>query len=226
MPDFRILGPLEVSDETGPLLLGGLKQRAVLALLLLDAGRVVSTDRLIDALWGEQPPRAAATSLQNFVSQLRKTLGPDVLQTKPPGYVFRVGPEQLDLTQFVRLVDEARDKPAVERAAALREALALWRGPALADFRFEAFAASESERLEELRLAALEDAWTRISKPADTPKWWASSSRWSPRIRSASACGNSSCLPSTGRVGRRRRSRRIRTRGAVSSRSWESILAR
>ena len=75
MPDFRILGPLEVSDETGPLLLGGLKQRAVLAMLLLEPGRIVSVDRLIDALWGEQPPRTATTSLQNFISQLRKTLG-------------------------------------------------------------------------------------------------------------------------------------------------------
>ena len=75
--DFRLLGPLEVSRGGDLLELGGPKQRALLALLLLDAGRVVSTDRLIDALWGEQPPRTAATSLQNFVSQLRKLLGPD-----------------------------------------------------------------------------------------------------------------------------------------------------
>jgi DNA-binding SARP family transcriptional activator len=76
---------LEVEQETGPVLLGGLKQRAVLALLLLDAGRVVSIDRLVDALWGEEPPRTAVTSLHIFVSQLRKALGPEILETKPPG---------------------------------------------------------------------------------------------------------------------------------------------
>ena len=90
--EFRLLGPLEVRGEGGPVQLGGPKQRALLALLLVDAGRAVSTDRLIDALWGEQPPRTAATSLQNFVSQLRKQLGPDLLVTKPPGYLLRVDP--------------------------------------------------------------------------------------------------------------------------------------
>ena len=87
---FRLLGPLEVTSEGTPLELGGPKQRALLALLLLDAGRAVSTDRLIEALWGEQPPRTAATSLQNFVSQLRKVLGPDRIVTKPPGYLIRI----------------------------------------------------------------------------------------------------------------------------------------
>src|SRR5256885_12101012 len=100
MLDFRVLGPLEVSDETGPLLLGGQKQRAVLALLLIEAPRPVSTDRLIDALWGEEPPRTAVTSLQNFISQLRKTLGADALLTKPPGYALQISPEQLDLERF------------------------------------------------------------------------------------------------------------------------------
>src|ERR671930_1280922 len=133
MQDFRVLGPLEVSDETGPLLLGGQKQRAVLALLLLEPGRVVSTDRLIDALWGEQPPRTATTSLQNFISQLRKTLGPEVLETKPPGYRLRIRPGELDLDRFRVLVDSARSAAAGERAEKLRHALALWRGPALAD---------------------------------------------------------------------------------------------
>src|SRR5256885_16364294 len=108
MLDSGVLGPLEVPDETGPLLLGGQKQRAVLALLLIEAPRPVSTDRLIDALWGEEPPRTAATSLQNFVSQLRKTLGSDVLLTKPPGYQLRISPRQLDLDRVVQLVEEAR----------------------------------------------------------------------------------------------------------------------
>ncbi len=157
MPDFRILGPLEVSDETGPLLLGGQKQRAVLAMLLLEPGRVVSVDRLIDALWGEHPPRTATTSLQNFVSQLRKTLGPEILETKPPGYRLRVRPGELDLDRFRVLVESARKTQGSDRADKLRHALALWRGPALADFTFEAFAQPHIAHLEELRLTTLEE---------------------------------------------------------------------
>ena len=157
MPDFRILGPLEVSDETGPLLLGGQKQRAVLALLLLEPGRVVSVDRLIDALWDENPPRTAGTSLQNFISQLRKTLGPEVLETKPPGYRLRIRPGELDLDRFRVLTESARGAEPAERAEKLRHALALWRGPALADFTFEAFAQPHIAHLEELRLATLEE---------------------------------------------------------------------
>src|SRR5690349_10324097 len=157
MPDFRILGPLEVSDETGPLLLGGLKQRAVLALLLLEPGRVVSVDRLIDALWGDQPPRTATTSLQNFISQLRKTLGADVLETKPPGYRLRVRPGELDLDRFRVAVDSARRADSQKRAEKLRHALALWRGPPLGDLSYEEFAQPYIAHLEELRLATLEE---------------------------------------------------------------------
>jgi DNA-binding SARP family transcriptional activator len=155
--DFRILGPLEVSDETGELLLGGQKQRAVLALLLLDANRVVSTDRLIDALWGEQPPRTAVTSLQNFVSQLRKQLGPDVVQTKAPGYLLRVGPDQLDLDRFRRLATAARAEQQERRSAMLSDALALWRGPPLAEFRFDPWAQNAIAHLEDERLVVLEE---------------------------------------------------------------------
>jgi len=155
--EFRILGPLEVADEGQLLQLSGQKQRALLALLLLDVNRVVSTDRIVDALWGEQPPRTATTSLQNFVSQLRKLLGSEALVTKPPGYQLRIAPEQLDLERFVRLVEESRADPPVDRAAKLRRALALWRGRPLADLGFEPFAQQEIGRLEELRLAALED---------------------------------------------------------------------
>lgn len=157
MPDFRILGPIEVSDESGPLLLGGQKQRAVLALLLLEPGRVVPVDRLIDALWGEQPPRTATTSLQNFISQLRKAVGADALETKPPGYRLRIRPGELDLDRFRVLVEAARASEPEERAAKLRHALALWRGPALADFTFDSFAQSHIAHLEELRLATLEE---------------------------------------------------------------------
>jgi DNA-binding SARP family transcriptional activator len=157
MSEFRILGPLEVTDEAGPLLLGGQKQRAVLALLLLEPGKVVSTDRLIDALWGEEPPRTAATSLQNFISQLRKVLGPELLETKSPGYRLRVRPGEIDLDRFRLLVEQARTESHPERARKLREALALWRGPALADFAFESFAQPHIAHLEEIRLATLEE---------------------------------------------------------------------
>ncbi|MGZ4316190.1 MAG: AfsR/SARP family transcriptional regulator, partial [Gaiellaceae bacterium] len=158
MPDFRILGPLEIVDETGPLLLGGLKQRAVLALLLIEAPKAVSTDRLIDALWAEQPPRTAATSLQNFISQLRKTLGADMLVTKPPGYALAIRPDQVDLTRFRHLVETARaTTDPVRRATMMREALDLWRGAPLADFEFEPFAQSEIARLKEERLGVVEE---------------------------------------------------------------------
>jgi DNA-binding SARP family transcriptional activator len=157
MLEFRLLGPLEVSDETGELLLGGQKQRAVLALLLLEAPRPVATDRLIEALWGEEPPRTAATSLQNFISHLRKTLGSDVVVTRTPGYALAISAEQVDLERFRRLVREAREVEELElRAEKLREALALWRGPPLADLAFERFAESVTAPLEEERLAALE----------------------------------------------------------------------
>jgi DNA-binding SARP family transcriptional activator len=155
--DFRILGPLEVSDETGPLLLGGLKQRAVLAMLLLEPGRIVSVDRLIDALWGEQPPRTATTSLQNFISQLRKTLGADVLETKAPGYRLRIRPGELDLDRFRVTVESARGAEPQMRAEKLRHALALWRGPPLADLTYETFAEPHVAYLDELRLGTLEE---------------------------------------------------------------------
>lgn len=156
MLDFRILGPVEVWRDGEQLPLGGPKQRAVLALLVLDAGRVVATDRIIDQLWGERPPPTAGASLQNLVSQLRKLLGPDVLITKPPGYRLQIAPEQVDHERFRLLVESCASDTPPNRAAKLREALALWRGPALADLAFESFALDESARLEELRLATLE----------------------------------------------------------------------
>lgn len=157
MPHFGILGPLEVIRDDAPLPLGGQKQRAVLAVLLLDANRVVSVDRLLDSVWGENPPRTALTSLQNFVSQLRKTLGPDVLETRAPGYRLNVAAGAVDVDRFRAAVDDARSLDPEERSTKLREALSLWRGSPLADFEFEAFAQSEIARLDELRLSALED---------------------------------------------------------------------
>jgi DNA-binding SARP family transcriptional activator len=158
MPEFRILGPLEVIAADGePLALGGQRQRAVLTVLLLHANDVVSTAFLFDALWGEQPPRTATTSLQNSISALRKLLGADLLQTRHPGYRLVVDPESIDLGRFERLVASARGLDPPERAERLREALALWRGEPLAEIAFEPFASPEARRLEELRLATTEE---------------------------------------------------------------------
>lgn len=162
---FRLLGPVEVEDDGRPLVLGSAKQRALLAILLLHANEVVSRDRLIDDLWGEQPPASAPHSLDVYVSRLRKTLQPDgaerMLVTRPGGYLLRLEPEQLDLRRFERLFEDGRRALAdgkYERASErLAEALALWRGPALGDLAYEAFARPEVERLEEQRLAALEE---------------------------------------------------------------------
>jgi DNA-binding SARP family transcriptional activator len=157
MLDFRILGPLEVVSDGESLSIGGQKQRALLAQLLIRPGEAVSTDRLIDELWGDQPPRTAATSLQNFVSQLRKLLGPELLVTQPPGYALRVEADQIDAVRFERMLAAARQGAPVERAEKISAALSLWRGAPLADFAFDAFAENEVRRLEELRLTALEE---------------------------------------------------------------------
>jgi DNA-binding SARP family transcriptional activator len=158
--EFRILGPLEVWDGGRQISLSGPKQRALLALLLLHANEVVSGDRLIEELWGEDSTESAATSVRVNVSRLRKALPGDVLVTRSPGYVIRIDPDQLDLERFERLVDEGRgllaDGRPADAAARLREALSLWRGPALADLRYESFAQGAIARLEEIRLAALE----------------------------------------------------------------------
>src|SRR5215212_10998354 len=127
MLEFRVLGPLEISRDAVAVELSGQRQRAVLALLLLNANHVVPTERLVDELWGENPPRTAVTSLQNSLSQLRKLLGGDELETRAPGYVLRVDPDSFDLARFERLLTWAREAPAEERAELLREALAEWR---------------------------------------------------------------------------------------------------
>jgi DNA-binding SARP family transcriptional activator len=155
--EFRILGPLEVVDGGRPLRLGGRNQRALLALLLLNVDEVVSTDRLIDALWAENPPRTAPTSLQNAVSQLRKLLGADRLVTKQPGYILRLEADQLDVDRVRQLVTEARTRDAEGRVQLLREAEGFWRGPPLAEFAYDAFAQTAIGRLEELRLSVVEE---------------------------------------------------------------------
>ena len=155
--EFRILGPLEVLEGGRPLPLKGEKQSALLAVLLLHANEVVSIDRLLDALWGEQPPTAGSHALRVRVSQLRKALGQqDLIVTRAPGYVLRVEPDGLDLHRFERLVEEAAGAEPAFAAAKLREALSLWRGGPLADFTYAPFAQSAIGRLEELRVVALE----------------------------------------------------------------------
>jgi YVTN family beta-propeller protein len=156
--EFRILGPLEVADGDVVVPLGGARQRALLAILLLNANEVVSSDRLIDELWGERSPDSGRTALQVRVSQLRKALGRAgaALLTRPPGYVLELDPEQLDLHQFERLVGEADTADPATAAAKLREALALWRGEPLAELAYESFAQRVIGRMQELRVAAIE----------------------------------------------------------------------
>jgi DNA-binding SARP family transcriptional activator/class 3 adenylate cyclase len=154
--EFQILGPLEVLDGGQALNVGGGKQRGLLAVLLLNASRVVSSDALIDALWGEQPPETAAKAIQIYVSQLRRVLGKERLETKAPGYLLRVGRDELDLYRFEALLEEGKESGLEAASETLREALALWRGPPLAEFGYASFAQPEIARLEELHLACLE----------------------------------------------------------------------
>lgn len=154
--EFRVLGPLEVSRDGRIVELRGSKRRVVLAILVLHANEVIRADRLIEEVWGEKPPTNASAALQNHISRLRKDLGGDVLVTKPWGYVLRVDPDEIDLARFERLLADARSLPAQERATLVAEALALWRGPALADLADEPALTMDAGRLDELRLAALE----------------------------------------------------------------------
>jgi len=165
--DFRILGPLEVHDDGRTLAIAGAKPRALLALLLLHAGETLTTDRLIEELWGESAPAGAAKTLQMHISRLRKALagkgstGPsELIVTRGRGYRLAIDPEQLDSHRFERLVAEGRAELAARRAesaaALLEQALALWHGAPLADLAYEPFAQSEIARLDDLRVAALE----------------------------------------------------------------------
>jgi DNA-binding SARP family transcriptional activator/ABC-type branched-subunit amino acid transport system substrate-binding protein/DNA-binding beta-propeller fold protein YncE len=161
--DFRVLGPLEVTDGARAVPLGEGRQRSVLVLLLLHRNEAVPSERLVEALWGECPPPTAAKVLQNHVGQLRRALGPrdaGRLQTRGRGYLLRVEPGELDLDRFEQLARDGADAlgrdEAADAAARLREALTLWRGPALADVAYEPFAQPEIAALEEERLTALE----------------------------------------------------------------------
>jgi DNA-binding SARP family transcriptional activator/streptogramin lyase len=160
--EFRLLGPLELEGDHGVVPLGSGKQRALLAVLLLHANEQVSRERLIDALWGETPPASAAHSVDVYVSRLRKALheagANGVLATRGAGYLLHVDGEHYDAGRFERLLDESRASSDSEQAAKLlRDALALWRGPPLVDVELEGSARRSVDRLEELRLVALEE---------------------------------------------------------------------
>jgi class 3 adenylate cyclase/tetratricopeptide (TPR) repeat protein len=157
--EFRVLGELQV-EERGRLIEVVGKQRVLLGVLLVNANELVSSERLIDALWGDRPPATAQSALQVHVSQLRKLLGAERIETGPSGYRLVVGPDELDSSRFERLLADGRGE----------EALALWRGRPLAEFEREPWAAGEVARLEALRLAAdearIEAALARGEAPA------------------------------------------------------------
>jgi DNA-binding SARP family transcriptional activator len=158
--EFRLLGPLEVLRDGQPVPLRAAKQRALLAALLVHRGKIVSVDTLVENLWQESPPVGARHALEAQASRLRAALGDAAaLVAQPPGYVLDADPGSIDAVRFERLLAEAREAGAADpaRAAArAADALALWRGPALADFTYELFAQAEIARLEQLRWDALE----------------------------------------------------------------------
>jgi DNA-binding SARP family transcriptional activator len=170
---FRVLGQLEVERDGVPVRLGGAKQQAVLALLLLEEGRPLSTERLIEGLWGSRPPRSAAKAVQLYVSQLRKLLGVDAIATRGDAYVFPTSPGSLDLRDFERLAGEGRAQAAAgrhaEAARLFAEASRVWRGEALAGLDEPGLVAPRA-RLEELRLLVHElwlDARLQLGEHAD-----------------------------------------------------------
>jgi len=168
--DFNILGPFEVRDSEGaPIQLPGGRERSLLALLLIQRGEVVSSDRIVDVLWDERAPGTAGKAVQGYVSHLRRVLEPGrepgeagtLLVTRPPGYVLQTDDESVDAALFERLAADGRraleDGSPAEAARLLDQALALWRGPALSEFGYEDFARDEIGRLDDLRLSATED---------------------------------------------------------------------
>jgi peptide/nickel transport system substrate-binding protein len=167
MLEFRLLGRLEATADGVTLALGSGKQRALLAFLLLRRNRAVSREALIDALWGDAPPATAAHALDVYVSRLRKAFPTrGLLETRQGAFVLKVADEAVDVGRFEqRLADARAATEATRRLAALEEALALWRGQALADVLTEPFARAESERLEEERLAAAEERFEALLAP-------------------------------------------------------------
>jgi DNA-binding SARP family transcriptional activator len=161
LTEFRILGPLEVVGDRGTVRLGGTRQRATLAILLLNANRVVSVDRIVEDLYADAAPVTALKQVQRQISELRKALGAaSVIETRTPGYLIRLSSGQLDLSVFEQLAEEAAEALAAgdprKAADLLGRALRLWRGDPLSDLTYESFAQASIERLHEIHLAALE----------------------------------------------------------------------
>lgn len=159
---ISLLGPLELAGEKGPVALGGPRERAVLAVLVLRRGRVATAEALIDAVWGDEPPASAAKNIQTYVSQIRRRLasvgGSEAVQTRGSGYLLEVGDVDVDVVRFERLVQQATQENRAEAAAGLlRAALELWRGDALADVPSTPVLRAEAARLAELRLVAFEE---------------------------------------------------------------------
>jgi DNA-binding SARP family transcriptional activator len=155
--EYALLGPFEARSADGPLRLGAPKSRALLALLALNANLVVSRERLIDSLWGEEPPGTAVKGIQVYVSRLRKVLPAGRLQSHSCGYLLHVEPELVDVLRFEQLLEEAHGAPPALSSPLLASALELWRGPPLAEFATEPFAQLESRRLADLRLTVYEE---------------------------------------------------------------------
>ncbi len=157
----RILGPFQLEDGGRQITVGGVRQRAVLAGLVLNANEVIPSEQLLVELWGEDAPLSAANALQAAISRLRRLLASGRLTTTARGYMLRLFPAELDAAQFEQLIFEGRDAlaagVAAEAVQLLDQAMTLWRGPPLTDFRYEPFAQAEIARLEELRLACLEE---------------------------------------------------------------------
>ena len=227
MLEIRILGPLDVLDDDRRIELGGARQRAVLAILVLHRGETVSVDRIVDLMWGERPPATAVKTIQVYVSHLRRALVEDTIVSSRGGYALVVDAERIDALRFERLVDEGRaalsgDDPA-RAAELLRSALALWRGPALGDLAYERFAQDAGRAA---RGAAPHGGrGARRRRPPSR-----SSRRAGRRARGARArppaarapARASRCSRSTGRAARRTRWRASARRGARSSMSWGS----
>ena len=198
--EFRLLGPVEVVAEGATIALGGRKQRALLAELLLRRGAIVARERLVDVLWGERPPASAVTSLQVYVHGLRRALGADRLETHGTAYRVVVHPDELDLTRFERTLTQAREELAAGAAGHADEllavALSLWRGEALADLGDSPVRAA-APGLEELRLQAIELRIDARLALGEHSRCWRNSASWSPPSPTANGCANNSCSRST-----------------------------
>jgi hypothetical protein len=206
--EFGLLGPLEVMDGSEVCSLGGPKQRTVLVHLLLRANHEVTQEKLIDEVWGDDPPPTARGSLQSYVSRLRTALGPNRVEGHAGRYVLHAAPDELDASRFEALAREARGRAAGDPAAAAltyRTALGLWRGRVLEDLADEPSLRPEIARLEELRLAATEEWIAAELALGRHRELVATSRRWPAATRSTSGSGDSSWWPSTARAASGRR---------------------